>query len=70
MMSNDYWIRKEDVNRLITDRITLLKESMAHGKGLTNSIINLTALKGDLERLTCIKVGSVPEPTIWRRERR
>lgn len=62
---SDYFVRKSDVDRLITERIAYLNRGMARGKGLKNSIINLKALQIEISNLYTVKVGNIDEP-IWR----
>ena len=55
-MAEEYYIRKSDVEKLIDERLKTIMECMTYGKGLTNSIINLTAVKADLNKLYSIRV--------------
>lgn len=61
----EYYIKKSEVERLIDKKIALLKQNIRRGKGLTNSIINLSALKEEVDDLYCVKV-KFEEPTIFR----
>ena len=64
---DEEYIRKSDVDRLIRARIRRIKENMGPGKGLTNSIINLQALREDVNELYSVKVKFDKEPPIWRK---
>lgn len=55
-MSEEYFIRRSDVEKLIEKRIALLKENVAPGRGYQTARINLAALKMELINLDSIKV--------------
>ena len=65
---DEEYIRKSDVDRLIRARIKKIKDNMGHGKGLTNSIINLQALREEVDELYSVKVKFDKEPPIWRKQ--
>ena len=46
---DEEYVRKSDVDRLIRARIKNIKDNMGPGKGLTNSIINLQALRKEID---------------------
>lgn len=56
MMTEEYFIRRSDVEKLIEKRITLLEENVAPGRGYQTALINLAALKMELINLYSIKV--------------
>ena len=62
----EYYVRKSDIERLIQKRIGLLEKSMVRGKGLKNSIVNLNALKSEIEDLYAVKFAFRQEQTIFR----
>lgn len=64
---DEEYIRKSDIDRLIRLRIKQIKDNMAPGKGLKNSIINLQALREDVNGLYSVKVKFDKEPPIWRK---
>ena len=66
-MPDDYYIRRSDVEKLIDAKIEMLRSAIAPGKGLKNSIVNLNALKKDIENLYAVKVAFKSEPSIFRR---
>ena len=65
---DEEYVRKSDIDRLIRARIKKIKQSMAPGKGLTNSIINLQALREEVNELYSVKVKFDKEPPIWRKQ--
>lgn len=66
-MADDYYIRKADVEKLIETKIEMIRSAIAPGKGLKNSIVNLNALKKELDNLYAVKVAFKSEPTIFRK---
>ena len=56
MASEEYFIKRSDVEKLIEKRIALLEENAAPGKGFKNALINLSALKLELSNLYSIKI--------------
>ena len=67
LIADDYYIRKADVEKLIETKIEMLRSAIAPGKGLKNSIVNLNALKKELDNLYAVKVAFKSEPTIFRK---
>ena len=65
---DEEYVRKSDIDRLIRARIKKIKQSMAPGKGLKNSIINLQALREEINELYSVKVKFDKEPPIWRKQ--
>lgn len=65
---DEEYVRKSDVDRMIMLRIKQLNENMGPGKGLKNSIINLQALREDINELYSVKVKFDKEPPIWRKQ--
>ena len=65
---DEEYVRKSDVDRLIRARIKKIKENMGPGKDLTNSIINLQALREEVNELYSVKVKFDKEPPIWRKQ--
>lgn len=64
---DEEYIRKSEVDRVIGLRIEALKKNVAPGKGLINSIINLKALREEIDGLYTVKVKFEKEPPIWRK---
>ena len=56
MATEEYFIRRSDVEKLIEKRIALLEENVAPGRGYQTARINLAALKMELINLDSIKV--------------
>ena len=59
MPSEEYFIRRSEVEKIIDKRLELLKQNDKEGtfrKGLRNSIINLSAVRADIEKLDSIIV--------------
>ena len=67
-MPDEYYIRKSDVEQLIGQRIRMLRNNQARGKGLQNAIINLGALREDLDGIRKFTVTLKEEPTIFKRK--
>lgn len=65
---DEEYVRKSEVERVIDQRIKALEENIGSGKGYKNSIINLKALKEEINRLYSVKVKFEKEPPIWRRK--
>lgn len=61
----EYYIKKSDVERIIEKRLNMVERNVAPGKGLKNSIINLKAVKEEVDDLYCVKV-KFEEPTIFK----
>lgn len=64
---DEEYIRKSEVDRLIALKIKAIKENVGPGKGLKNSIINLQALKQEIDGLYRVTVKFKEEPPIWRK---
>lgn len=59
MASEEYFIRRSEVEKIIDKRLELLELNAKEGtfrKALKNSIINLSAVKADIEKLDSIIV--------------
>lgn len=56
MANVEYFIKRSDVEKLIKQRIVCLEKNMAPGRGYKNAIINLNALKLELNNLYSIKI--------------
>ena len=65
---DEEYVRKSDVDRIIKMRVRNIRENMGPGKGLTNSIINLQALRKEIDDLYSVKVKFDKEPPIWRKQ--
>lgn len=65
---NEEYVRRSDVERLIMKRIDMLERNVRGGIGLKNAIINLKALKMELDGLYSVKVAFKSEPPIWRKK--
>lgn len=51
----DYYVKKADVEKAIDKRIDMLVRGIGRGKGLKNSIVNLNALKKEIDEMYCVK---------------
>lgn len=67
-MSEDYYVRKSDVEHLIGQKIQHLKDNQRRGKGLQNSIVNLSALQLELDKLYCLKIKFKEQQSILKKE--
>jgi len=65
-MPDEYFIRKSDVEKLIAKRIKTLKDNQKRGSGYTSAMVNLGALRLELDDLYTVKVAFKEEPTIFR----
>lgn len=65
---DEEYIRKSEIDRLIDTKIKEIKKNAAPGKGLINSIVNLKALKEEINELYTVKVKFDKEPPIWRKK--
>ena len=64
---DEEYIRKSEVERIIDVRIKTIEKNVNRGKGLINSIVNLKALKEEINGLYSVKVKFEKEPPIWRK---
>lgn len=56
MASEEFFVKRSDVEKLIDQRIKCMEENVAPGRGYKNAIINLSALRLELSNLYSIKV--------------
>jgi len=64
---DEEYIRKSEVERIIDQRIKTIEKNVNRGKGLINSIVNLKALKEEVNELYSVKVKFEKEPPIWKK---
>ena len=64
---DEEYIRKSEVERIIDLRIKAIEKNVTRGKGLINSVINLKALRQEIDGLYSVKVKFEKEPPIWRK---
>ena len=64
---DEEYIRKSEVERIIDLRIEAIEKNVTRGKGLINSVINLKALRQEIDGLYSVKVKFEKEPPIWRK---
>ena len=64
---DEEYIRKSEVERIIDQRIKTIEKNVNRGKGLINSIVNLKALKEEVNGLYSVKVKFEKEPPIWKK---
>ena len=64
-MEEEY-IRRSDVEKVIEKRIALLKGDTKRRRTTINALVNLNAIKAEIETLYSVKVKFEKEPPIWR----
>lgn len=63
---NDEYIKRSDVDRIISERIRIIERNIDSGKGLINSVVNLKAVQDEIDMLYGVKMTFEDEP-IWRK---